>query len=151
MVQAGDDGMKQVEDEALMGLKGAAGMDTSREAMHQVLGHERDLILARCLRISTCTAKLMQHGRSLDTHLLCRVCALPCFVCSCIHPTGSCCVAVIYAIACYFYCGLPVACQPCGWMQRCSLVHMDVCKAKDTCCTAASHAPAHMPVPQRFG
>ena len=47
-LQAGDDGMKQVEDEALMGLKGAAGMDTSREAMHQVLGHERDLILARC-------------------------------------------------------------------------------------------------------
>ena len=46
-VQVGDDGMKQVEDEAMMGLKGAAGMDTSREAMHQVLGHERDLILAR--------------------------------------------------------------------------------------------------------
>lgn len=39
--------MKQVEDEALMGLKGAAGMEASREAMHQVLGHERDLILAR--------------------------------------------------------------------------------------------------------
>lgn len=46
-MQAGDDGMKQVEDEALMGLKGAAGMETSREAMHEVLGHERDLILAR--------------------------------------------------------------------------------------------------------
>lgn len=47
VLQVGDDGMKQVEDEALMGLKGAAGMDTSREAMHQVLGYERDLILAR--------------------------------------------------------------------------------------------------------
>lgn len=59
--------MKQVEDEALMGLKGAAGMDTSRKAMHQVLGHERDLILARsfthrwCLLTTTYTAKLMQH------------------------------------------------------------------------------------------
>ena len=49
VLQVGDDGMKQVEDEALMGLKGAAGLDTSREAMHQVLGHERDLILARFL------------------------------------------------------------------------------------------------------
>ena len=39
--------MKQVEDEALMGLKGAAGIASSREAMHEVLGHERDLILAR--------------------------------------------------------------------------------------------------------
>ncbi len=46
-MQAGDDGMKQVEDEAMMGEKGMAGMDTSREAMHEVLGHERDLILAR--------------------------------------------------------------------------------------------------------
>lgn len=39
--------MKQVEDEALLGVKGVAGMDTSRDAMHEVLGHERDLILAR--------------------------------------------------------------------------------------------------------
>lgn len=46
-MQEGDDGMKQLEDEALMGLKGAAGLDSSREAMHEVLGHERDLILAR--------------------------------------------------------------------------------------------------------
>ena len=62
MLQVGDDGMKQVEDEALMGLKGAAGMDTSREAMHQVLGHERDLILARLAPIhcAACPAKLMQ-------------------------------------------------------------------------------------------
>ena len=55
-MQAGDDGMKQVEDEALMGLKGAAGMDTSREAMHQVLGHERDLILARSLTHPCCAS-----------------------------------------------------------------------------------------------
>lgn len=46
-MQEGDDGMKQVEDEALMSVKGAAGLATSREAMHEVLGHERDLILAR--------------------------------------------------------------------------------------------------------
>lgn len=45
--QAGDDGMKQVEDEAMMGVKGVTGMDPNRNAMHEVLGHERDLILAR--------------------------------------------------------------------------------------------------------
>lgn len=46
-MQAGDDGMKQLEDEAMMGVKGVTGMDSNREAMHEVLGHERDLILAR--------------------------------------------------------------------------------------------------------
>ena len=46
-MQAGDDGMKQVEDEAMMGVKGVTGMDPNRDAMHEVLGHERDLILAR--------------------------------------------------------------------------------------------------------
>ncbi len=46
-MQAGDDGMKQVEDEAMMGVKGVTGMDSNRDAMHEVLGHERDLILAR--------------------------------------------------------------------------------------------------------
>ncbi len=46
-MQAGDDGMKEVEDEAMMGVKGVTGMDSNRDAMHEVLGHERDLILAR--------------------------------------------------------------------------------------------------------
>lgn len=70
-VQAGDDGMKQVEDEAMMGLKGAAGMDTSREAMHQVLGHERDLILARfvstCYMPHTSLCSLTQRLLPVDT------------------------------------------------------------------------------------
>lgn len=48
-LQVGDDGMKQVEDEAMMGVKGVTGMDSNRDAMHEVLGHERDLILARRL------------------------------------------------------------------------------------------------------
>ncbi|KAL0029847.1 hypothetical protein WJX77_003526 [Trebouxia sp. C0004] len=48
-LQAGDDGMKQVEDEAMMGVKGVTGMDPNRDAMHEVLGHERDMILARRL------------------------------------------------------------------------------------------------------
>ncbi|DBB12972.1 TPA: hypothetical protein ACH3X3_005716 [Trebouxia sp. C0006] len=46
-LQAGDDGMKQVEDEAMMGVKGVTGTDPNRDAMHEVMGHERDLILAR--------------------------------------------------------------------------------------------------------
>ncbi len=46
-MQAGDDGMKQVEDEAMMGVKGVTGTDPNRDAMHEVMGHERDLILAR--------------------------------------------------------------------------------------------------------
>ncbi len=46
-MQAGDDGMKQVEDEAMMGVQGVTGTDPNRDAMHEVMGHERDLILAR--------------------------------------------------------------------------------------------------------
>lgn len=56
--------MKQVEDEAMMGLKGMAGMDTSREAMHEVLGHERDLILARshfCISSFVCCHRGSHH------------------------------------------------------------------------------------------
>ena len=47
--QAGDDVMKQIEDEAMSNVKGLTSMDSNRDAMHEVIGHERDLILARCL------------------------------------------------------------------------------------------------------
>ena len=48
-MQAGDDVMKQVEDEAMSGVKGLGSMDSSRQAMHEVIGRERDLILARSM------------------------------------------------------------------------------------------------------
>lgn len=47
-MQAGDDVMKQVEDEAMSSVQGLSGMDSNRAAMHEVIAHERDLILARC-------------------------------------------------------------------------------------------------------
>ena len=47
-VQEGDNAFRDLEYQALAQAKGAAGLEPSLEAMHQVFGHEGDVILTRC-------------------------------------------------------------------------------------------------------
>ena len=46
-LQEGDDAFRELEFQALAQVKGAAGLEPSLEAMHQVFGHEGDAILTR--------------------------------------------------------------------------------------------------------
>ncbi len=46
-VQEGDNAFRDLEYQALAQVKGAAGLEPSLEAMHQVFGHEGDVILTR--------------------------------------------------------------------------------------------------------
>jgi hypothetical protein len=47
-----------VEAQALAGVKGAAGLELSLEAINEVIGHERDVILARSAHALPCSALL---------------------------------------------------------------------------------------------
>ena len=47
LVQEGDNAFRELEYQALAQAKGAAGLELSLEAMHQVFGHEGDVILTR--------------------------------------------------------------------------------------------------------
>ena len=46
-LQEGDEAFRELEFQALAQVKGAAGLEPSLEAMHQVFGHEGDAILTR--------------------------------------------------------------------------------------------------------
>ena len=46
-MQEGDNAFRELEYQALAQAKGAAGLEPSLEAMHQVFGHEGDVILTR--------------------------------------------------------------------------------------------------------
>ncbi len=46
-VQEGDAALRELEGQALAGVKGAAGLQPSIEALNEVMGHERDVILTR--------------------------------------------------------------------------------------------------------
>ena len=48
IMQEGDNAFRDLEYQALAQVKGAAGLEPSLEAMHQVFGHEGDVILTRC-------------------------------------------------------------------------------------------------------
>lgn len=48
IMQEGDNAFRDLEYQALAQAKGAAGLEPSLEAMHQVFGHEGDVILTRC-------------------------------------------------------------------------------------------------------
>ncbi|CAL5220068.1 g2019 [Coccomyxa viridis] len=48
-LQEGDNAFRELEYQALAQAKGAAGLEPSLEAMHQVFGHEGDVILTRRL------------------------------------------------------------------------------------------------------
>lgn len=46
-MQEGDAAFRELEFQALAQVKGAAGLEPSLEAMHQVFGHEGDAVLTR--------------------------------------------------------------------------------------------------------
>ena len=45
--QEGDAALRELEGNALAGVKGAAGLQPSLEALNEVMGHERDVVLTR--------------------------------------------------------------------------------------------------------
>ena len=47
LLQEGDAALRELEGQALAGVKGAAGLEPSLEALNEVMGHERDVILTR--------------------------------------------------------------------------------------------------------
>ncbi|CAL8462058.1 g1589 [Coccomyxa elongata] len=48
-LQEGDAALRELEGNALAGVKGAAGLQPSLEALNEVMGHERDIVLTRHL------------------------------------------------------------------------------------------------------
>lgn len=56
--QQGDAALRELEGNALAGVKGAAGLQPSLEALNEVMGHERDIVLTR----SACSCDALLAG-----------------------------------------------------------------------------------------